>query len=193
MPLPAPGFADPVAQSQIAFRALLDAIARPGMIVTLPATAGTPEGLSPAQAAIALALVDGDAAVWLGGGAIAARPWIAFHTGAPHAADSAQARFAFTDTAAVLPPLDAFALGSDAYPDRSTTLVIETPGLANDGPLTLSGPGIPGTAKAAIALPNAFWAARAALAEIFPRGIDLFLTDGARVMGVPRTTIVEKR
>lgn len=193
MTLPAPGFADPVAQSQIAFRALLDAIARPGTIVTLPEPAGAPEGLSPAQAAIALALADGDAAVWLGGGTIAARAWIAFHTGAPQAADPAQARFAFADTAAILPPLDAFALGSDAYPDRSTTLVIETPGLANDGPLTLSGPGIPGAAKAAIALPDAFWAARATLVEIFPRGIDLFLTDGARVMGVPRTTIVEKR
>lgn len=193
MTLPAPGFADPVAQSQIAFRALLDAIARPGTIVTLPEPAGAPEGLSPAQAAIALALADGDAAVWLGGGAIAARAWIAFHTGAPHAAEPAQARFAFADTAAILPPLDAFALGSDAYPDRSTTLVIETPGLANDGPLTLSGPGIPGAVRAAIALPGAFLAARAALAEIFPRGIDLFLTDGTRAMGVPRTTIVEKR
>jgi alpha-D-ribose 1-methylphosphonate 5-triphosphate synthase subunit PhnH len=192
MTLPAPAFVDPVAQSQLAFRALLDAIARPGTIVTLPEPAGAPEGLSPAQAAIALALADGDAAVWLGGGTVAARSWIAFHTGAPQAAEPSQARFAFADKPAVLPPLDAFALGTDAYPDRATTLAVEVPGLAAGGPLTLSGPGIQGVARATIALLDSFWTARAALAEIFPRGIDLFLTDGARVLGLPRTTIVEK-
>jgi alpha-D-ribose 1-methylphosphonate 5-triphosphate synthase subunit PhnH len=192
MPLPAPGFADPVAQSQVAFRALLDAIARPGKIVELPAPDGMPDGISVAQAAIALALADADAPVWLAGAATAARPWIAFHTGAPQAATPAEARFAFADGPAALPPLGAFALGSDAYPDRSTTLVIEMPGLTAGGPLTLSGPGIQGVARATIALPDAFWAARAGLAEVFPRGIDLFLTDGARVLGLPRTTIVER-
>ncbi len=193
MALPPPGFADPVVQSQQAFRVLLDAIAHPGKIVELPEPDGVPEGLSIAQASIALALADADAPVWLGGKTSAARPWIAFHTGAPNATTPTEARFAFVDTPAALPPIDAFALGSDAYPDRSTTLVIETPGLSADGSLALSGPGIPGVAHAAINLPGAFWAARAALAEIFPRGIDLFLTDGARILGLPRTTLVEKR
>jgi alpha-D-ribose 1-methylphosphonate 5-triphosphate synthase subunit PhnH len=192
MTLPAPGFADPVAQSQSAFRALLDAIARPGTLVALPPPDGVPEGLSIAQASIALALLDGETPVWLAPECAPARPWIAFHAGAPAASDPGRARFAFAGGVEALPGPGAFDLGSDAYPDRSTTLVIETPGLADAGDFVLSGPGIAGSARAHIPLPAAFLAARAGLAELFPRGLDIFLTDGAKAMALPRTTLVER-
>lgn len=192
MTLPAPGFADPVAQSQAAFRALLDATARPGTIVALPSPDGTPEGLSIAQAAIALALLDGDTPVWLAPGCAAARSWIAFHTGAPASPDPKQARFAFIGGVEELPEPGAFDLGSDAYPDRSTTLIVATPGLSAGGEFVLSGPGIAGTARAHIPLPDPFLAGRAALAELFPRGLDILLTDGAKAMALPRTTLVER-
>ncbi|MCA3245918.1 MAG: phosphonate C-P lyase system protein PhnH [Azospirillum sp.] len=190
MPLPEPGFADPVAESQRAFRALLDAIAHPGRIVDIPGPAGRPEGLSIAQSAIALALLDGDTPVWLAGPCASARPWIAFHTGAPAAPRPDGARFAFAE-AGELPAPGAFDLGTDAYPDRSTTLIIETPGLAAGGNALLSGPGIAGTTRATLPLPRAFFAARAELAELFPRGLDLVLTDGARALALPRGTRVE--
>jgi alpha-D-ribose 1-methylphosphonate 5-triphosphate synthase subunit PhnH len=193
MTLPAPGFADPVTQSQSAFRALLDAFSRPGRIVTLPAPEGVPPGLSPAQAAAALCLLDGDTPVWLGPGCAAARPWIAFHTGAPAASDPRQARFAFAAGAEELPGPGAFDLGSDAYPDRSTTLIVQTPSLAETGDHVLTGPGIDGEVRAHLPLPDAFLAAREGLAEIFPRGLDVLLADGTRILALPRTTRVEKR
>ncbi|MFM7344959.1 MAG: phosphonate C-P lyase system protein PhnH [Tagaea sp.] len=192
MTLPAPGFADPVAQSQSAFRALLDATARPGTLVALPPPDGVPEGLSIAQAAIALALLDGDTQIWLAPGCAAARPWIAFHTGAPATDDPKRARFAFVGGIEDLPGPGAFDLGSDAYPDRSTTLVVETPGLGAAGDFVLSGPGIAGTTRAHLPLPDAFLAGRAGLAELFPRGLDILLTHGAKAMALPRTTRVER-
>lgn len=192
MTLPAPGFADPVAQSQSAFRALLEATARPGTLVALPPPDGAPDGLSVAQAAIALALLDGDTPVWLAPACAQARPWIAFHTGAPAAPDPKRARFAFCRFIDELPDPGAFDLGSDAYPDRSTTLVIEAPGLAATGGFVLSGPGIAGTTRAHLPLSDAFLAGRAGLAELFPRGLDILLTDGARAMALPRTTFVER-
>lgn len=192
MTLPAPGFADPVAQSQSAFRALLDATARPGTLVALPPPDGAAEGLSVAQAAIALALLDGDTPVWLAPGCAAARGWIAFHTGAPATPDPKRARFAFCGRIDETPDPGFFDLGSDAYPDRSTTLVIEAPGLAATGGFVLSGPGIAGTARAHLPLSDRFLTARAGLSELFPRGLDILLTDGARAMALPRTTFVER-
>ncbi len=192
MTLPAPGFADPVAQSQSAFRALLDATARPGTLVALPPPDGAAEGLSVAQAAIALALLDGDTPVWLAPGCAAARGWIAFHTGAPATPDPKRARFAFCGRIDETPDPGFFDLGSDAYPDRSTTLVVETPGLAATGGFVLSGPGIAGTARAHLPLSDRFLTARAGLSELFPRGLDILLTDGARAMALPRTTFVER-
>jgi alpha-D-ribose 1-methylphosphonate 5-triphosphate synthase subunit PhnH len=152
---------------------------------------GRPACFSDAQAAIALALLDADTPVWLAAECAAARPWLAFHTGAPEAARPDLARFAFAG-AFDLPAPSAFDLGTDAYPDRSTTLVIETPGIAVPGELTLTGPGIDGTAHARLPLPRAFRIARGELAELFPRGLDLLLTDGTRALALPRTTRVEE-
>ena len=56
-----------------------------------------------------------------------------FHAGAPIVADARRGglRLLAPDVACAL---DGFALGSDAYPDRSTTLVIEVPALASARP-----------------------------------------------------------
>jgi len=96
-----------------------------------------------------------------------------------------------------LPPLDAFDLGSDEYPDRSATLVVEVAGLAagksGGTALTLSGPGIAGSAALTVdRLPDGFQAQRTALAPLFPRGLDVVLTCGDRLAALPRTTRAEE-
>jgi alpha-D-ribose 1-methylphosphonate 5-triphosphate synthase subunit PhnH len=188
-----PGFDDPVRGSQAAFRAVLDAMAYPGRIVALPGLLGgpPPAPLGTAAAAIMLTLCDVDTPVWLDAAALSGAGYLAFHCGAPLAANTAKARFAIIADAATLPSLDGFALGSDEYPERSATLVIEVADLAETAGAVLRGPGIRGEARlGATGLPARFWAERAALAELFPRGIDVVFTCDARLAALPRTTQV---
>ena len=61
----APGFADPVFDSQATFRAALDALARPGRVAALPPVLTPPAPLNPATAALCLTLADLDTPLWL--------------------------------------------------------------------------------------------------------------------------------
>jgi alpha-D-ribose 1-methylphosphonate 5-triphosphate synthase subunit PhnH len=188
-----PGLDDPVRGSQAAFRAILDAMAHPGRIVELPGLLGgaPPAPLGAAQAAIALTLCDIDTPVWLDAAASSAAGYLAFHCGAPLAASPADARFVIIADAAALPPLDGFSLGSDEYPERSATLVIEVADLTAEGGAVLRGPGIRGETRLDVTgLPLRIWEERAALAELFPRGIDVVFTCAARLAVLPRSTQV---
>src|SRR5882724_3306285 len=123
----APGFSDPGHDAQRLFRAVLDAFAHPGRIMSLPDPPAGPGTISPATAAYLLTLVDRDTPLWLAPEfeLPAVRDFVRFHTGAPIVARRDEAVFAVLahDTAS----LDGFAIGTDPYPDRSATLVIEVP------------------------------------------------------------------
>jgi alpha-D-ribose 1-methylphosphonate 5-triphosphate synthase subunit PhnH len=185
-----PGFADPVRDAQRCYRALLDAMAHPATIVTMPDGLPGAAPLGPIATAIALTLCDADTPVWLDESAGDAAGYLAFHCGAPLASPG-DALFAFAIDPATLPPLDAFALGTAEFPERATTLVIEAGGLAEDAGVLLRGPGLRGERYLdVVGLPPQFWQERAALAELFPRGIDLvFVSDGA-IAAVPRSTLI---
>lgn len=174
-----PAFADPPADAARAFRAILDATARPGTVHALPAPA--PDGLSPAAAGLLLVLADAETGVHLAGPAEAARGWLRFHTGAPDARPG-DCAFAVGPWDA-LGPLDAYPMGTPDYPDRSATLIVEMPALGGDGP-RLTGPGIETAAR--MTLPDA--AALRANAARYPLGVDLFLTCGDRLAALPRST-----
>lgn len=192
MNAPAPGFDDPVQQSQQAFRALLDAMARPGRVVTVDTETGHPDGLSPALAAALLTLADLDTPVWFGPGfdTDAMRGWLRFHSGAPLATAPDQAAFALLD-AAQMPALEIFSLGSDEAPERGATLLVQVPTLAGRAAMTWRGPGI----KDSIAVPScgladSVWRRRAALNIEFPRGLDLYLGCGRDLLALPRSTML---
>ncbi|WP_374444334.1 phosphonate C-P lyase system protein PhnH [Stella sp.] len=195
-PAPAPGFADPVADSQRTFRALLDAIARPGTVARVGAAVAAPAPLSPAAAASLLTLVDFETPLWLDPAARAPEvdTWLRFHCGAPLVPDAAQARFALVaGPATALLPLDRFPAGDDAYPDRSATLIVLVADLRPGSGWRLTGPGIEDEARLAVdGLPAGFAAAWAANRALFPRGIDLFLAAGDRVAALPRTVRIEE-
>ncbi|QGZ63942.1 phosphonate C-P lyase system protein PhnH [Paraburkholderia acidisoli] len=203
----APGFGDPVHDTQAVFRTLLDALARPGTIgvieTPLPcadAAAGSPAAGSPAPenraglAAFAalLALADYATPVWLAQPDAALAAALRFHAGAPLAPAPHAAAFAYVHDAHTLPPLDAFTSGSPESPELSATVFVRVDALTGGAPLTLRGPGIATTRSVAPAgLPERFWRERAALAPLFPCGIDFYLVCGDSLMGLPRTTFVE--
>ena len=139
------GFADPVFNAQTVFRAVMDAMARPGSVQPLPALARPPAPLSATAGAVALALCDNDTPLWLDPAlhvSAAIGSWLGFHTGAPLANTPADAHFAFVATPAEMMALDGFAQGTQDYPDRSTTLILQVSDLTSGTPLLLEGPGI---------------------------------------------------
>lgn len=186
----APGFADPARAAQASFRAALTALAEPGRLVTLDQVLAPPAPLGVAAAALALTLLDHETPLWLGGGLGGLADYLRFHCGCPLAARPDGARFALV-RAAELPPLAAFPPGSDDYPDQSATVIVEVGGLRPEGPLVLSGPGIGEESRLGVdGLPEDFRAQWAANHAKFPRGVDLFLTCGPLLCGLPRTTVM---
>ena len=188
------GFADPVIAGQRAFKAVMDALARPGTIQRLPNEARPPAPLPQGLAEIALTLCDHDSPVWLDAGLVsenAVCDWLRFHTGATLMNAPAEADFVFV--IGDLPPLATFALGSDEYPDQSTTIVLALPSLTVGPALTLRGPGIKETAIINPAgLPGDFLTRWAENREQFPRGIDLLLVGPEGLIGLPRTTRISQ-
>lgn len=180
------GFADPARDSARAFRAILNALARPGRIEEVSGVT-PPAPLSPAAGALLLTLVDGTTPVHLAGAHDCAelRDWLVFHTGARFVGP-AEAAFAL-GTIEALSPLDRFAIGTPEYPDRAATLIAEVPDL-DAATVTLRGPGIETTQTLALPQADAF----RANAARFPLGFDTFLTCGARLAGLPRSTRIEE-
>ena len=182
-----PGFADPVADSQAAFRAMLDAMSEPGRIVGIGSGLTPPAPLDPATAAILLTLVDSDTPLWLDPAAAAARDWLTFHCGAPHTAPEA-ATFA---VALGLPDLRWFGAGTHEEPELSTTLIVQVPALGRGRSWQLSGPGLATPATLVVTgLPDDFAAVWARNSIRFPRGVDLVLCAGATAVAFPRTVAV---
>ncbi len=176
------GFADAPLQGARAFRGVLDALSRPGAVVTLTG-AVPPAPLSVAAGVVILTLVDGTTPLHLAGAHDVAvvRDWVRFHTGAPLVA-AADAMFA-CGTWDALVPVDRFAIGTPEYPDRAATLIIEGVGVQA---AVLTGPGIQRVAD--IMLPEA--AAFAANHARYPLGWDALLTQGDQLTGLPRSTDV---
>lgn len=188
------GFADPVRASQATFRAVLDAMARPGTVQPIAAAPPAPPPLCAGAAAIALTLCDHDTPVWLDGdlrGNDDVVDWLRFHCGCPIVEESGRAAFAFARAGAKLPPFEAFNLGTADYPDRSTTLVLQVEALQAGAGLILTGPGIrERNALAARPLPDDLPARLAQNHGLFPRGLDLLLASADAVAGLPRSVRV---
>lgn len=180
------GFAEAPVQSARAFRALLEAMARPGTIWQVEGAA-PPAPLSVAAGVAILTLCDGTTPLFLAGAADcpAVRDWVTFHAGAPLCA-AKDAMFA-VGTWADLLPVDQFRIGDPDYPDRAATLIVEMPALAPTGP-RLTGPGIREAVHLSLPETAAFRANRA----LFPLGFDTLLCSGDQIAGLPRSTHVEE-
>ncbi|WP_342358872.1 phosphonate C-P lyase system protein PhnH [Terrarubrum flagellatum] len=190
----APGFSDPVFDSQSIFRGVMNAIAYPGRIHQLTRLPDRPAALAPATAAVALTLCDFETPLWLDKTAStpAALAYVRFHCGAPVVEASNGARFAIVGDAQGMPRLSAFDIGEDQYPDRSATLIIQTPSLTDGPRRRWTGPGIRDAIDVSIAgLSDWFWDDWTMNRELYPLGVDVIFTSGDSIIGLPRGVSVE--
>ena len=181
------GFKAPPQDSAQAFRALLEAMARPGVRQQISG-AQPPKPVSPAAGAVLLTLTDPNTPVYLAGehDIEVVRDWITFQTNAPLVTRPSEADFALGTWDALM-PLGDYPIGTPEYPDRSTTLIVERPAL--DGTrFRASGPGIETTQEIALPEADAF----VLNAACYPLGLDFIFTSGAELMALPRTTRIEE-
>lgn len=186
------GFSEPVRQAQSSFRAIMDALANPGTTRKFADLASAHGPLTGELVSILLTLSDQDTSIWLSE-QLRQTPgmagFVAFHTGAPIVNETGRAVFAFAGAASELPRLDRFNLGTQEYPDRSTTIVLAVTALSGGNELVMRGPGIKDHLPISpIGLPEDFVAQWAANRELFPRGVDLLLVAEGAVLGLPRST-----
>lgn len=188
----APGLPDGVHDSQQAFRAVLDALARPGQMrhigPTLPGVA-----LGGALARLLLSLSDDETPVWWQNVDSGLPQWLRFHTGASVALEPEAASFAVLADMARTPQLADFASGSAASPECSCTVFIELPALTSGPMLEWRGPGIADMQHVGLqGLPTEFWTQWQANHAAFPQGVDIVFTCGEDALGLPRTTRVRR-
>ncbi|MGD1871297.1 MAG: phosphonate C-P lyase system protein PhnH [Neomegalonema sp.] len=186
------GFSKPSVDAAASFRTILNAVARPGSPQTVAAKTLAAAPLSLAATTALLTLADADAPVWRTPDvwSDATDHLIRFCVGAAPVSHSGQAAFVCGRFGAI----EALELpaGSPDYPDRSATLIIETDGFAAEPDalaLKLSGPGVDGVALLHVAgFGSAFARFLQQTAAQFPLGVDLLLTHGDQVVGLPRST-----
>ncbi len=185
-----PGFADPVGGAQACFRAVLDAMSRPGTLHAAGAGLSPPAPLDPATAAALLTLVDGETPLAMDAGFAPAAAWIAFHCGVAPDAAPALAEFVL---ASALPDLAGLASGTDEMPEASATVILQLDGLGRGREFVLAGPGLAGPARfAAAGLPADFAARWAANHALYPRGVDLILCAGTQLAALPRSVRISE-
>ncbi|MEL6128669.1 MAG: phosphonate C-P lyase system protein PhnH [Cyanobacteria bacterium J06627_3] len=184
------GFTDAVHDAQSTFRALLDALARPG-ISQSTVSLMPPTGLDVSCAAACLTLLDLETVVWLQPGfSKDVRPWLVFHTGCRFTESPKVADFALLCDLGTAPELKDFCWGTAEYPEAATSLLIQLPGLTGGKPVTLRGPGILNEIEVMLPLDITFWQQWERMTADYPLGLDCWYFSQNQIMGLPRTAKV---
>lgn len=184
-----PGFADPVPDAQECFRAILEAMARPGTVMMAGGGLTPPAPLDPATAGVLLTLVDYDTPLWVPPEAAAARDWIAFHCGTGFTETPACAAFGL---ALGLPDLRAFSPGTHEQPECAATIIVQVESLRDGVPFRLRGPGLRSfNTLTARGLPADFGQIWQQNHTSFPLGVDLILCADTTLAALPRSVTVE--
>ena len=186
----ADGFVSPAQDAQAAYRGLLRAMSRPGVLVGMDGHAGL-QDVTPAAASILLTLLDFDTTLYLGeelqGGPVEA--WIRFHTGCRVTSALSGADFALFVKPPTKEDFQTARQGDPKYPDQSATFIVQVSSFTGGQGVRLEGPGIDGEVRTEVAdLGPDFWEAWRANSAQFPLGIDVMLCSGADVIGLPRTS-----
>ncbi|MCM2474400.1 phosphonate C-P lyase system protein PhnH [Rhizobium sp. CG5] len=178
-PISAPARNAAEVRANATYEALMWALARPGAIRSLPQTD---------IVAVVETLVDRECRVFAASADLL--PAIAATGAELVSADEADHAFLSLDTAAGLSALAEVPVGSHLYPDDGATVFARAQ-IGQGRRLRLSGPGIEASVEIQVGgLPDEIWSIRAARC-LYPTGFELFLIDGNRVLGLPRSTTIE--
>ena len=179
------GFINPPQDSARAFRQIMNAMARPGQIVSLSGLT-PPDPLSKAQATVALTLFDHTTMICLKDqyDNDAVKSWLNFHTGTNYTSPEL-ADFIICNHDGI-GEISTLKQGNSEYPDQSATVIVEYPKLTS-GKCKLTGPGIKDAIMISITQISPFRNGQG----VFPLGVDFMLTCGDKLMGLPRTTKME--
>ena len=177
---------------QRTFRALLDAMARPGTIRVLPASPGA-EGPWATVLTVMQSLLDHEVTFCVEADDRSVHEQILRRTGA-RSASLDQADFVVTDAAHAAATITAAREGDLEAPERSATVIVRADHVGEGATqAVLSGPGIASVVP--LALDGVTAEALRALVErnaAFPNGIDtVFVDTEGRVTCLPRSTRIE--
>lgn len=168
------------ARAQATFTALLWAFSHPGRSRELPD--------ADAFAAIAECLLDLETSFFCADTDLRRR--LLLYGARPAAPEAAQYHFYPTLRQSQLELLRSAPAGSYLYPDDGATVVLGCE-LGSGQRLAWSGPGIHGREELSVGgVPAALWSLRDEALR-YPRGWDVVLVYGTRIVGLPRTTAVE--
>lgn len=190
-----PGFENPVRDAAVAFRAILDAMARPGRVNGLPVIPEAPAGLNAGAAVVVLSLLDGDTPVWISPSirSEALEGYLRFHTGASIVSDPEAARFALFPASEAAEVLERLPIGTPEYPDRSATAILLVDGLNTAQGKVLTGPGIEGSARLSVTgMTAGGWEALSRNAALYPLGIDSVFAAPDSLAALPRSTTISE-
>lgn len=173
-------------QAHQTFIALMWALTQPGQIQIWTEEAVTAQG---GFLAIGQALLDLETSFYTPDTALADE--LARTTARPYPASTARYHFYPSLSAANLEDVTLASAGTMLYPDQSATLIIGCT-LGQGASYRLTGPGIQDeTIVQMDGLPSQFWTLRQETLN-YPLGWDIFLVDRENVMGLPRTTLIER-
>jgi len=171
---------------------LLDAVARPARVCNIGWDLQPIDGVYSATLATLLTLADNDTPVCLiGAGKLALGAYLRFHCGCRVVEDPKDAAFGLICDPALASRAFGFPIGSDEYPDRSATVILQVTSLAGGPTRTIKGPGIRSAVKFAPIVPADFWTAWCANARLYPCGIDIIFTCGNQLAALPRSSRLE--
>ena len=191
---PLSGFTNLAFESNHVFRNILEALSRPGKVMTSQLGLKAPETLNSSATAFLLALADMETPVWLSPDIRSpqAIDHLKFHTGCPIVSDCKDATFAVVSAGSDFSFLISLPIGSSEQPHQSATLIVMIDDFEGPIPLTLTGPGIEFThTLSPNPLPHSLLVWAQANQRLFPCGVDIVFATPSSLAALPRTTMIE--
>ncbi|RJQ10431.1 MAG: phosphonate C-P lyase system protein PhnH [Dehalococcoidia bacterium] len=184
-----PTMSVPAQQEQATFRALLNAMARPGTVYHLP-TPRPDDGIWGGALLVLQALLDHEVTFHVLSDQALPHDQLLRRTGA-RSASLGRADFVLARGGGAVAAVEEAREGGFEEPERSATVVLVVDSLGGDGvALTLSGPGIEATSMLSVGgVPAAAFESLRRRTITFPEGVDVILVDTAdHVAALPRST-----